>query len=366
MRSTLKTIFYSCVIVLISAGLLLGIVIYQAVYQPLDLGAPSKSILVGQGETLTSVINRLAKEGVVRHPRWLLLFARLQKPVTMRVGEYELQTGVNGEGLLQKLASGRVIQYQVTFIEGSTLAENMKLLAAQTKLIDDVKDLSDEGYFKLMGFPRKQAEGWFFPDTYTFVSGMKVSDILRVAHNRMRSVLDEEWQKRTANLPYKNPHEALIMASIIEKETGVADERKQIAGVFVRRMKTGMKLQTDPTVIYGLGSDFKGNLKRSHLKEYTPWNTYVIDGLPPTPIAWPGRAAIHAALNPTEGKSIFFVARGDGTHVFSETLEQHQNAINEYQLRRKEGSYRSSPPTEGLPTEDLPTKDLPAEGVSPP
>jgi UPF0755 protein len=197
-----------------------------------------------------------------------------------------------------------------------------------------------------------EAEGWFFPDTYTYVSGMKISDVLRQAHSRMRTILDEEWQKRAADLPYKNPYEALVMASIVEKETGAAHERKQIAGVFIRRMKTGMKLQTDPTVIYGLGKNFTGDLKRSHLKEYTPWNTYVIDGLPPTPIAWPSRAAINAALNPASGTAVFFVAKGDGTHVFSETMEQHQSAINEYQLRRK-ANYQSSPgqslPDEGAP-----------------
>jgi UPF0755 protein len=254
-----------------------------------------------------------------------------------------LDQGITGKELLQRLSSGKVIQYQITFVEGSSLAENMKLLVSQKKLIDDVDNISDDDYQKLMGFPRSQAEGWFFPDTYTYVSGMKVSDVLRVAHNKMRTVLDEEWQKKAKDLPYKNPYEALIMASIIEKETGAADERKQIAGVFIRRIRLGMKLQTDPTVIYGMGKNYDGNLKRSDLKTYSPWNTYMIDGLPPTPIAWPGRAAINAALHPTDGKALFFVARGDGTHTFSETLEQHQNAINEYQMRRR-GDYQSLPP----------------------
>jgi UPF0755 protein len=326
--------------------------INQAVYQPLALPEASHTVLVAQGETLTSVVNNLAKEGIIRNPEWLLLFAKLQKQTSIRAGEYDLQQGLTGETLLQKLTSGRVVQYQVTFIEGSTLADNMKILTAEKKLIDDIDNISDEQYRTIFGFLPSEAEGWFFPDTYTYVSGMKISDVLRQAHSRMRTILDEEWQKRAADLPYKNPYEALVMASIVEKETGAAHERKQIAGVFIRRMKTGMKLQTDPTVIYGLGKNFTGDLKRSHLKEYTPWNTYVIDGLPPTPIAWPSRAAINAALNPASGPAVFFVAKGDGTHVFSETMEQHQSAINEYQLRRK-ANYQSSPgqslPDEGAP-----------------
>ena len=319
----------------------------QSVYQTLALPEASHTVLVAQGETLTGVVNNLAKEGIIHNPEWLLLFAKLQKQTSIRAGEYDLQQGLTGETLLQQLASGRVVQYQVTFIEGSTLADNMKILTAEKKLIDDVDNISNEQYRAIFGFLPSEAEGWFFPDTYTYVSGMKISDVLRQAHSRMRTILDEEWQKRASDLPYKNPYEVLVMASIIEKETGAAHERKQIAGVFIRRMKTGMKLQTDPTVIYGLGKNFTGNLKRSHLKEYSPWNTYVIDGLPPTPIAWPSRAAINAALNPAQGTAVFFVAKGDGTHIFSETLEQHQNAINEYQMRRK-SDYQSSPPVEEI------------------
>jgi UPF0755 protein len=344
-RTVARFLFLLCFLLAAAVSMYCLKQINEAVYQPLALPEASRTILVAQGETLTSVVNSLAKEGVIRNPEWLLLFAKLQKQTSIRAGEYELQQGLTGETLLQRLASGRVVQYQITFIEGSTLADNMKILAAQKKLIDDVDNISDDQYRTIFGFSPSEAEGWFFPDTYTYVSGMKISDVLRQAHNRMRTILDEEWQKRAGDLPYKNPHDALVMASIVEKETGAASERKQIAGVFVRRLRMGMKLQTDPTVIYGLGKDFNGDLKRSHLKEYSPWNTYVIDGLPPTPIAWPSRAAINAALNPSHGKALFFVAKGDGTHVFSETLGQHQNAINEYQMRRK-SDYQSSPPVE--------------------
>ncbi len=342
-RTVARYLFLFLFLAAAGAGMYCLMKINQAVYQPLALSEASQTVLVAQGETLTSVVNNLAKDGVIRNPEWLLLFAKLQKQTSIRAGEYELKQVLTGETLLQTLASGRVVQYQITFIEGSTLADNMKALAAEKKLIDDVDAISDEQYQAIFGFLPSQAEGWFFPDTYTYVSGMKISDVLRQAHNRMRTVLDEEWQKRSPDLPYANPHDALVMASIVEKETGAASERKQIAGVFVRRLKQGMKLQTDPTVIYGLGKNFTGDLKRSHLKEYSPWNTYIIDGLPPTPIAWPSRAAINAALNPAQGKALFFVAKGDGTHIFSDTLAQHQNAVNEYQIRRKT-NYQSSPP----------------------
>lgn len=344
-KTVARYFFLLCFVFATAAGMYCLQKINQAVYQPLALPETSYTLLVAQGETLTTVVNNLAEEGVIRNPEWLLLFAKLQKQTSIRAGEYDLQHGLTGETLLQRLTSGRVVQYQVTFIEGSTLADNIKTLTTEKKLINDIDNISDEQYRALFGFSPAEAEGWFFPDTYTYVSGMKVSDVLRQSHNRMRTILDEEWQKRAADLPYKNPYEALVMASIVEKETGAAHERKQIAGVFVLRMKKGMKLQTDPTVIYGLGKSFTGDLKRSHLKEYSPWNTYVIDGLPPTPIAWPSRAAINAALNPAQGTALFFVAKGDGTHVFSETMEQHQNAINEYQMRRR-GDYQSSPPIE--------------------
>jgi UPF0755 protein len=339
-----RKIFSACLLLVFPAVIYIIFTINQAIYRPLKLPGSTHVVLVERGDTLTTVINGLAKEGIVCYPELLILFAKVKKKTGIRAGEYEIQIGINGESLLQKLASGQVIQYQVTFIEGSNLSENMKLLSGEKKLIDDISDVNDEEYRRVMGFLPSQAEGWFFPDTYAYVRGMKVSDVLHQAHNRMRIILDEEWQKKSKDLPYNNPYEALIMASIVEKETGIADERKRIAGVFVRRMKLGMKLQTDPTVIYGLGKSFTGDLNRSHLKDYSPWNTYVIDGLPPTPIAWPGRAAINAALNPALEKSLYFVAKGDGTHVFSESLAQHQQAVSQYQLRRKP-NYHSTPST---------------------
>jgi UPF0755 protein len=193
-----------------------------------------------------------------------------------------------------------------------------------------------------LGLAGVSPEGRFFPDTYRYVRGMSDLDLLKQASARLDQVLDEEWSRRAERLPYRKPYDALIMASMVEKETGVAEERGQIAGVFVRRLRSGMRLQTDPTVIFGLGERYNGNLTRAHLLEATPYNTYVIDGMPPTPIALAGREAIHAALNPAAGRSLYFVARGDGSHVFSETLEQHNSAVREYQLKRR-ADYRSSP-----------------------
>jgi UPF0755 protein len=191
-------------------------------------------------------------------------------------------------------------------------------------------------------------EGRFFPDTYRFVRGVSDVELLKKAFDRLDEVLAKEWENRSADAPYSEPYQALIMASLVEKETGVPQERGQIAGVFVRRMALGMQLQTDPTVIYGLGDRYTGKLTRAHLKEPTPYNTYVIPGLPPTPIAMVGREAIHAALNPVEGNSLYFVARGDGSHVFSDDLDAHNSAVREFQLKRR-ADYRSSPAPANAP-----------------
>ena len=348
LKSIIRHTLFVCFLAAVAAGMYCLQKLYIAVHQTLVLPEQSRTLLVAQGDTLTKVVNALANEGVIKEQKWLLLYAKLQEQTAIRAGEYEIDQTLTGIGLLQRLASGRVLQYQLTFIEGSTFSDVMAILNAQTKLINDVKNMDTATYQQLMGFTPQQAEGWFFPDTYSYVSGMKLSDVLLQAHHRMRAILDEEWQKRDKNVPYKNPYEALIMASIIEKETGAAVERNQIAGVFVRRLQKGMRLQTDPTVIYGLGENFKGNLTKNHLQSYTPYNTYVIDGLPPTPIALPGRESIHAALHPASGNAIFFVAKGDGTQVFSENLNQHERAVQEFQVHRK-GNYRSAPAPSSQP-----------------
>jgi UPF0755 protein len=217
-----------------------------------------------------------------------------------------------------------------------------------------------------LGHPNVFPEGRFFPDTYRYVRGMTDAELLKQAYNRLDAVLQEEWEKRAADVPYVDPYQALIMASLVEKETGVPQERGEIAGVFVRRLQQGMLLQTDPTVIYGLGERYNGKITRAFLKEATPYNTYVISGLPPTPIAMVGREAIHAAMNPVAGSSLYFVARGDGSHVFSDDLEAHNAAVKEFQLKRR-ADYRSSPaPVVPAPGVDAaPTTEKPATDTTP-
>ena len=235
-----------------------------------------------------------------------------------------------------------MVQYSLTLVEGWTFRQVRAALAGQERLEHTLSGLDDAAVMQRLGLDGQHPEGRFFPDTYRYVRGMRDIDLLRQAHERLSSVLDEEWSRRAADLPYASPYQALIMASLVEKETGVAQERGEIAGLFIRRLHEGMLLQTDPAVIYGLGERYAGNLTRAHLREPTPYNTYLNPGLPPTPIAMVGREALHAALHPAAGDSLYFVARGDGTHVFTRSLDEHNRAVREFQLKRR-ADYRSSP-----------------------
>jgi len=311
--------------------------------EPLALPADGLAVVVAQGESLRAVANRLHGEGVLPYPNLLIAYGRWTGiDQQIKHGEYLLVDPLDAKMLLELLRSGKVIQYQVTIPEGVTLAQTLDILAAQADLERVLEGPADERIQSLVA-PFTHPEGLFFPDTYHYERNTTDLELLQRANQKMLSVLDEEWQGRAEELPYETPYQALIMASIIERETGLPEERQEIAGVFVRRMSRGMRLQTDPTVIYGIGAEFDGNLRRAHLAdENNAYNTYRIDGLPPTPIALPGRAAIHAALHPAEGATLFFVARGDGGHVFSTTLREHEAAVRKYQLRRRE-NYRSSP-----------------------
>ena len=237
---------------------------------------------------------------------------------------------------------GDVITYKITFVEGSTFSDLRQTLAPAEKLVAKTINWSEAEVMAALGMPEQAAEGWFFPDTYTYSKGMQDLDLMRQANTRMQTLLAEVWASRATGLPYKSAYEALIMASIVERETGVPHEREAIAGVFVRRLQKGMRLQTDPTVIYGMDKNYQGKITRRNLREATPWNTYVIRGLPLTPIALPGEAALRASVSPAAGNTLYFVARGDGSHKFSATLEEHNQAVKEYQLKRRE-DYRSWP-----------------------
>ncbi|RJG13663.1 endolytic transglycosylase MltG [Pseudomonas cavernicola] len=337
---------------LLLAGLLLAFTAWQqhdALEQPLNL--PNEYLLdVPAGATPGGVLNRLEDEGVLHDALWLRLYWRFNLAgQSLHSGEYRLTPGLRARDLLALWQRGEVVQYSLTLVEGWNFRQVRTALAREPKLEQALAGLSDAELMARLGHPGVYPEGRFFPDTYRFVRGMSDLELLKQAYVRLDEVLADEWQKRAENLPYREPYQALIMASMIEKETGVPQERGQIAGVFVRRLQVGMQLQTDPTVIYGLGERYTGKLTRAHLREPTPYNTYVIAGMPPTPIALVGREAIHAALHPADGQSLYFVARGDGSHVFSDDLDAHNRAVREYQLKRR-ADYRSSPsPDSGTP-----------------
>ncbi len=313
--------------------------------QPLVLDAPLV-VELPQGGNLTHFLDDLHERGVLEHPRWLRAQARIDGVADkVRAGEYRLEPGLTPRLLLDMLVAGRVVVYAVTLVEGMTVGQVLARLQEQPQLEPALRGAKAESLLGKLGIDTdwSTAEGAFFPDTYQYSRGMSDADILLASHRALREVLAEEWAGRDADLPYRTPYEALIMASLVEKETGVAEERQQIAGVFVRRLQKGMLLQTDPAVIYGLGESFDGNLTREHLRTPGPYNTYLNAGLPPSPIALPGRAAIRAALHPAPGSTLYFVARGDGSHEFSASLEEHNRAVRKYQLQRRGTTYRSRP-----------------------
>jgi UPF0755 protein len=352
---------------LVLAGLLLGAgawKLHSALEQPLNL-SQEQLLDVPTGSTPTGTFNRLQADGVIRDGFWLRLYWRFNLDgQPLHSGEYRMTPGMTAEGLIGLWQRGEVVQYSLTLVEGWNFRQVRAALAKHDKLEQTLTGLSDSQVMEKLGHAGVFPEGRFFPDTYRFVRGMSDAELLEKAYDRLDEVLAKEWSKRAADVPYTEPYQALIMASLVEKETGVPQERGQIAGVFVRRMQIGMLLQTDPTVIYGLGERYTGKLTRAHLKEATPYNTYVIAGLPPTPIAMVGREAIHAALNPVDGKSLYFVARGDGSHVFSDDLDAHNSAVREFQLKRR-ADYRSSPAPAAAPDASSPAAEASTPPVTP-
>lgn len=309
----------------------------QTMTQPMPLQATER-LVVEPGSNLRSLANELVQRGWLEHPYYLRLHAR-QTDMGRRIkaGEYDILPGTTPQGLLDQLVRGQVVQYALTIVEGWNFRDLLKALQQHERIRKTLSPAlagDPAGLMAALDLPSEHPEGQFYPDTYHFPKGTTDVGFLKRAYRRMQAVLGEEWRQRADDLPYDNAYEALIMASIIEKETGVPHERDRIAGVFVRRMEKGMRLQTDPTVIYALGENYDGRITRSDLRFDSPYNTYVTDGLPPTPIALPGRAAIHAALNPADGKALYFVSRGDGSHYFSETLNEHNRAVAKYQLGR--------------------------------
>jgi UPF0755 protein len=332
-----------CLVVLAVAGSSLWVWQgLQTLEQPVVLNEPVL-FSVPSGHGYGQVASKLEVEGLAGDSLWLKIHGRLFPEQTrLKAGEYEFTPGMSTLDMITMMVAGSTKHWQIQFIEGWTFGDMRRALEAGERLEKVTTEWTDEQIMKAMGAEGDHPEGRFFPDTYLFTGDESDLDLLRRAFERMEEVLVAEWESRAENLPYDSSYEALIMASIVERETGAVHEREEVAGVFVRRLEKGMRLQTDPTVIYGMGDKYQGRITRSDLQTRTDYNTYRIDGLPPTPIALPGREAIHAALNPADGDALYFVARGDGTHKFSRTLQEHQKAVREFQLNRR-SDYRSSP-----------------------
>lgn len=299
---------------------------------PLRIDA-DQVVVLERGEPFSRFAARLHDLDLIAHPRLWTWSARLSGDARrVKAGEYRLRPGDSPQALLARLMAGEVVTYQAQIVEGWTALQALAMLRADPVLRSTLDGVDTDTLLEVLGLPAGHAEGMFFPDTYQFVRGDSDADILRRAYARMQAKLQAAWQERSADLPYESPYEALIVASLIEKETGRDVERPLIAQVFVLRLQLGMRLQTDPSVIYGIGDAFDGDLRRADLRRPTPYNTYVHRGLPPTPIALPGERSIIAALHPADGEYLFFVSRGDGTSQFSVSLEEHEQAVRRYQM----------------------------------
>jgi UPF0755 protein len=301
---------------------------------PLDVAATGATVEIARGTSFKNVVRTLRRQGVTSASPffWRLLGLRMGVTDRLHAGEYALTAQLTPRELLRRMAAGDVLQHRFTIIEGWTFRQLRLVLAAETGLVQSLPGLSDAAIAQRLGIDSGKPEGWFLPETYDWVKGESDLDVLRRAHAAMTALLDKAWPGRASGLPLDTPYQALVLASIVEKETGRAAERPRIAGVFVRRLERGMLLQTDPSVIYGLGEAFDGNLRKRDLEADTPYNTYTRPGLPPTPVALPGAAAIAAVLHPAPGDALYFVARGDGSHAFSATLAEHNRAVARYQL----------------------------------
>lgn len=343
------------ILTMFSLSLVIGIAVAAALWTLPTNNDVTVRIEVQRGDTLHRLSQQWQQDGWLPSALLLRVQAKLlQQDHVLRVGEYDVPPQLSGPQLLRHLQQARPVAYSLTLIEGTTLRDALAVLAQTDGLQQDIEPLTPMAIASLLeldGIAKANPEGWLYPDTYIYHRGDRVSAIVQQAHQRMQRELNDAWQQRQANLPYKTPYDVLIMASIIEKETGAPWEREEIAGVFVRRLQKNMRLQTDPTIIYGLGDEFQGNLRRRHLNDASNiYNSYRHHGLPPTPIALAGRAALQAAVNPKDGDTLFFVARGDGTHVFSATLAEHNRAVRHYQINQRRADYRSAPPSQPPPS----------------
>ena len=323
------------VLVLLALASVLAVAAWLAVFasRNLEPPVPGYEFTVRPGASLRGVSRRLSDEGVLPEANSFWILARiLGKDRAMQAGTYRMDAPMTPVELLDKLNRGDVVSADIAFIEGTTLRQWLAALSQQPRLKQTLAGKSKDEIRAAAGLAEGSLEGWLFPDTYRFDPGSPDVEVLRRAHASMKKRLAEAWQARDPEVPLASAYEALILASIVEKETGAAVERPLVASVFVNRLRKGMRLQTDPTVIYGIGEKYDGNIRKKDLTTDTPWNTYTRDGLPPTPIAMPGAASLAAATRPAKSDYLYFVGKGDGTHQFSRTLEEHNRAVRKYQL----------------------------------
>ena len=332
MKKVLSTLFL--LLLLSAAGLGgFGFLQYEKfTNQTISETAP-KTFEIAKGSSFKRVSNELEAAGIVK-PAWQFqLLAKVKKQGhKIKAGEFAIEPGMTPEALLERFVSGKTLSYNSRIVEGYKFSDLIKTIKNDPNLVQTLSDSDYADIMNVIGSPHREPEGWFFPDTYNYPRGTTDLDFLKRSHKAMQDFLEKEWAQRDEGLPLKKPYDALILASIVEKETGVPEERPLIAQVFHNRLNKGMMLQTDPTIIYGMGERFKGNIRKSDLKRDNPFNTYTRTGLTPTPIATPSAEAIRAVLHPQASKALYFVARGDGTSQFSNSYREHRKAVVKYQL----------------------------------
>lgn len=318
---------------LTTLALAIWIVIF--LIRPLPMASETIGMQIPAGASVRAIADQLVASGVLTEPYSFLLVVKLTGSANkLQAGDYAFNTPLQVMGLIDVLKHGTFDQFKLQLTEGKTFADFRQKLAQMTGIRHDTLMLSDQELMQQVSGQNEAPEGWFFPDTYFLDAQSSDLDLYKRAYQKMVQHLNQAWEQRASGLPYRTMYEALIMASIVEKETGVEEERSQIAGVFVNRLRKGMRLQTDPTVIYGMGTRYRGNISKKDLLADTPYNTYTRSGLPPTPIALPGLASIQAALHPANTNALYFVANGQGRHVFTATLEAHNQAVRAYQLKK--------------------------------
>jgi UPF0755 protein len=329
----IKQIIYLGILLVVVASLYLGFQFNQFRNSAINMQQESAKFLIKPGNSIRQVAQKLSDAGYIEDPVMFIALARFEgKETSAKAGEYRINSNQTPADLIDLFAKGNSILYSFTIIEGWTFNQLLQAIQKDAVLEQTLTNNTAE-IMAHISHADENPEGRFLPDTYHFPRGTTDLDFLKRAYKTMQQKLSEEWAKRDNNLPLKSPYEALILASIIEKETGAAFERPLIAAAFIQRLKKGMRLQTDPTIIYGLGEGFDGNIRYQDLKKDTPYNTYLHKGLTPTPIALPGIDAIRAALHPADSDALYFVSKGDGTHKFSRTLEEHNEAVSKYQLK---------------------------------